>query len=81
MASCATTDPNGFVRVDQSTVAPDCVTFVLLTRDDYAAVRTAGEPFDYGQAAILWSFALSTVLLCWFVARGAGTLLGLIRRG
>lgn len=81
MASCATTDTNGFVRVDQSTAATDCAAYVLLSRTDYAAVVKASEPFDYGQAATLWSFALSSVLLCWFVARGAGTILGLIRRG
>ena len=39
------------------------------------------EPFDYAQAATLWSAGFSSVLLCWFVARGAGTILGLIRKG
>jgi hypothetical protein len=45
------------------------------------SLDTIAEPFDYAQAATLWSFGFTSVLLCWFVARGAGTLLGLIRRG
>lgn len=81
MAACATTDPNGFLRVDPSSDASNCAALVILSRDDYQAVVRVSEPFDYGQAASLWSFALSSVLLCWFVARGAGTILGLIRRG
>lgn len=81
MATCATIDANGLVHVDPVTAATDCTAFVLLNRDDYSAVVKAGEPFDYAQAATLWGFAFSSVLLCWFVARGAGTLLGLIRRG
>ncbi len=81
MASCATIDVNGLVHVEPATAATDCTAFVLLTRDDYSLVRRAGEPFDYSQAAALWGFAFSSICLCWFVARGAGTILGLIRKG
>lgn len=81
MASCAQIDANGFVRIDSTTPVAECAAFVLLSREDYSAVKTAGEPFDYAHSATLWGFAFSSVLLCWFVARGAGTLLGLIRKG
>jgi hypothetical protein len=81
MASCAVIDAQGVVHVDQSTAASDCSAFVLLSAADFSAIKQAAEPFDAGQAATLWGFAFSSVLLCWFVARGAGTILGLIRRG
>ena len=81
MASCAVVDAQGVVHVDQTTATSDCSAFVLLSRDDFSAVKQASEPFDYEQAATLWGFAFSSVLMCWFVARGAGTILGLIRRG
>ncbi len=52
-----------------------------MSANDYGAMQSMNQPFDYGQAAALWGFAFSSVLLCWFVARGAGTILGLIRKG
>lgn len=81
MPSCAVPDANGYLRIDQASATTNCAALVILNRDDYAAIVRASEPFDYSQAATFWSFAFSSVLLCWFVARGAGTILGLIRKG
>ena len=80
MATCATVDQTGLVHQDNAS-PEQCQGLVLLSAGDYAAMQAMHQPFDYGQAATLWGFALSSVLLCWFVARGAGTILGLIRRG
>lgn len=81
MASCAVPDANGYIRIEQSIAALNCNYLIVLNKDEYVAIVKVGEPFDYAQAATLWSFALSSVLLCWFIARGAGTILGLIRKG
>ncbi len=80
MASCATIDQTGLLHQD-TTSLDQCQGVVLLSAGDYAAMQAMNQPFDYGQATTLWGFAFSSVLLCWFVARGAGTILGLIRKG
>lgn len=79
MSSCATVDANGFVHQDPTPVA-QCTGFVLVSSSEYANLSASMEPFDYAQGATLWSFAFTSVLMCWFVARGAGTILGLIRK-
>jgi hypothetical protein len=39
------------------------------------------EPFDYSQGMAFFSTACSFALLAWFVARNAGAVLAVIRRG
>lgn len=77
------TEPVAPCGTDGSGVAYRPVVVQAYTIDPSRAseFEAMAEPFDYVQAGVLWSFAFTSVLLCWFVARGAGTLLGLIRRG
>lgn len=60
---------------------PEVIRAYLVDQSNVSLIDHIAEPFDYGQATALWSFGFTSVLLCWFVARGAGTLLGLIRKG
>lgn len=80
MGACVSVDANGFVRQDSSS-ANDCSAYVILSSQEYKSLQAMNEPFDYAQAASLWSFAFTSVLLCWLAAKSAGTILSLIRKG
>lgn len=79
-ASCVSVDSNGVLHQDLTPVS-SCSGYVMVTPADYANLQASAEPIDYTAASTLWTAAFSSVLLCWFVSKSAGTILGLIRKG
>ncbi|KAB1585820.1 hypothetical protein C5O75_032590 [Burkholderia cepacia] len=53
----------------------------LIFPDSAGYIDSITQPFDYAQAAGFWGFAFTTVLALWLVARSAGAVISVVRRG
>jgi hypothetical protein len=53
----------------------------VLSPDSAGYIDSIAQPFDYTQAAGFWGFAFTTVLVLWLVARSAGSVISVVRRG
>jgi hypothetical protein len=53
----------------------------LIFPESAGYLDSIAEPFDYTQAAGYWGFAFTTVLALWLVARSAGAVISVVRRG
>lgn len=53
----------------------------VLSPDSAGYIDSIAQPFDYTQAAGFWGVAFTTILILWLVARSAGTVIGVLRRG
>ncbi|CAN0639937.1 conserved hypothetical protein [Burkholderia cepacia] len=53
----------------------------LISPESAGYIDSVTQPFDYAQAAGFWGFAFTTVLALWLVARSAGAVISVVRRG
>jgi hypothetical protein len=53
----------------------------VLSPESAGYIDGVTQPFDYVQAAGFWGIAFTTVLTLWLVARSAGTVISILRRG
>ncbi|PQP07988.1 hypothetical protein C5615_37015 [Burkholderia cepacia] len=53
----------------------------LISPDSAGYIDSVTQPFDYAQAGGFWGFAFTTVLALWLVARSAGAVISIVRRG
>lgn len=79
MAYCVDVSGNQFV-LDPTQPATSSCTAVVFTGQEAFNLMAQDTPFDPVTAGAFWSFALVTVLFCWFMAKGVGALLVLLRR-
>ncbi len=79
MAYCADTS-TGTVILTASQPASASCNAVVFTGGEYANLVQQTEPFDATTAAAYWSFALVTVLACWWIAKSAGILIQFMKR-
>lgn len=61
--------------------APANMQAYVIDSSQQGIIEASIGPFDYAQAAGLWSAAFSIVVGLYFVSTGVGSVLGLIRRG
>jgi hypothetical protein len=52
----------------------------VLAPESAGYIDSIAQPFDYDMAAGFWGLAFTTVLILWFVAFGAGSVINLVRR-
>lgn len=53
----------------------------VISPENAGYLDAIAQPFDYAQAAGFWGIAFTTVLTLWIVARSAGTVISILRRG
>ncbi|MFM0301443.1 hypothetical protein PQQ99_15080 [Paraburkholderia sediminicola] len=53
----------------------------VLSPDSAGYIDSIVRPFDYAQAAGFWGVAFTTIVTLWLVARSAGAVIGVLRRG
>lgn len=53
----------------------------VLSPDSAGFIDSVAQPFDYSIAAGFWGMAFTTVVGLWLVARSAGAVISVVRRG
>ena len=69
---------------DSSGLNISTCSYIAISGAEWSAYNTTYNnviaPFDYTQGAAIFSFFLTQVMVCWWVAKNAGLRLDLVRR-
>lgn len=87
---CVTAAPgDGTTPIDQQICPPvggqyfhlQTLSAYVLSPDSAGFLDSIAQPFDYSIAAGFWGVAFTTVVGLWLVARSAGAVISVVRRG